>query len=150
MLALILVHKINWVPGVVESIKSGPNNSLVSLIMPNGENFNFSSTNDILQGIQVGDSITAKVVNGWAESIQLLKKAIKVARPPTDSIGHQWVSGIIEAIKEGPENSLITVKMSNGENFNVAISNDMLQGIQLDDNVYVKVVKGWAKSIEKR
>ena len=142
-------QKVNWVSGVVESIQEGQENSLVGVIMSNGENFNFSSTNDKLQGIKLGDSISAKVVGGWAESLEELKEAIKVTKPKKDSKGPQWVYGEITAIREDQENSLIRVKMPNGENFNIATSNELLQGFRVGEYITVKVVKGWAESIVK-
>jgi len=61
-----------------------------------------------------------------------------------------WVSGIVESIKEGPRNSLVTVTMTNGEDFDISISNNLLQGIQKGDNVTVKIVDGWVETIEKK
>jgi len=117
--------------------------------MSNGENFNFSSTNDKLQGIKPGDSISAKVVGGWAESIEELKEAIKVTKPKKDSKGPQWVSGKITVFQEGEQNSLISIKMDNQQNFNVAISNELLKEIDVGDEVTVKIDKGWAEDIVK-
>jgi molybdopterin-binding protein len=139
--------KVNWVSGVVESIQSGKENSLVSVTMTNGENFNFSSNNDKMEGIQVGDSISSKVANGWAESIEKLEKPVEIAKPKKDSGEPQWVSGEITAIQTGKENSLVSVKMQNGENFNFSATNQMLLGIMVGDRVTAKVNKGWAETI---
>lgn len=140
-------EKLNWVSGVVESIKSGKENSLIGVIMQSGERFNFSSTNDKVQGIQVGESIRSKVVNGWAQSVQRLGKPVEIAKPQKGSEGFQWVSGEITAIQTGKENSLVSVKMSNGENFNFSATNQMLHGIMVGDRVRAKVNKGWAETI---
>jgi hypothetical protein len=140
-------HKLNWVSGIVESIRSGQETSLVSVTMQNGESFDFSSTNDKIEGIQIGDSISAKVVNGWAQSVERLGKPLKIAKPKKESEGFQWVSGEITAIQTGKENSLVSVKMSNGENFNFSARNEMLRGIMLGDRVRAKVYKGWAETI---
>lgn len=138
---------VNWVSGVVESIQSGKENSLVSVTMQNGENFNFSSTNDKMEGIQVGESISAKVVNGWAQSIARLGKPVEIVQPKKDSEGFQWVSGEITAIQTGKESSLVSVKMQNGENFNFSATNQMLHGVMVGDRVRAKVNKGWAETI---
>jgi molybdopterin-binding protein len=139
--------KVNWVSGVVESLQSGKVNSLVSVTMQNGENFNFSSTNDKVEGIQVGDSISSKVVNGWAESIEKIERAVEIAKPKKDSGEPQWVLGEITAIQTGKANSLVSVKMQDGENFNFSATNQMLHGITVGDRVRAKVYKGWAETI---
>ena len=139
--------KLNWVSGIVESIQSGKENSLVSVTMQSGERFNFSSTNDRVEGLQVGDSIRSKVVNGWAESIEKLEKPINVAQPKKGSDEPQWVSGEITAIQMGKENSLVSVKMENGENFNFSVTTQMLHGKMVGDRVRAKVNQGWAETI---
>ena len=139
--------KVNWVSGVVESIQSGKENSLVSVTMQSGERFNFSSTNDRVEGLQVGDSIRSKVVNGWAESIEKLEKPINVAQPKKDSDEPQWVSGVITAIQMGKENSLVSVRMENGESFNFSVTTQMLHGKMVGDRVRAKVNQGWAETI---
>lgn len=139
--------KLNWVSGIVSSIQSGKENSLVSVTMQNGESFNFSSTNDKIEGIQIGESISAKVVNGWAQSVERLAKPVEIAKPRKDSEGFQWVSGEITAIQTGKDNSLVGVRMSNGENFNFSAKNQMLRGIMVGDRVRAKVYKGWAETI---
>lgn len=138
---------VNWVSGVVQSVQSGKENSLVSIAMKNGEIFNFSSTNDKIEGIQVSESISAKVVNGWAQSIARLEKPVEIVQPKKDSEAFQWVSGEITAIQTGKDNSLVTVKMSNGENFNFSAKNQLLHGIMVGDRVRAKVFEGWAKNI---
>ena len=120
---------VNWVSGVVQSIQSGKENSLVTMTMKNGDTFNFSSANDKIESIEVGDSISAKVVNGWAQSVGKLEKPVKIEKPKKDSEGFQWVSGEIMAIHTGKQNSLVSVMMSNGENFNFSAMNQLLLGI---------------------
>ncbi len=141
-------EKINWVSGVVESIHSGKDRSLISVVMQNGEIFSFSSTNDKLEGIDAGGSISAKVRNGWAESIQRLGTPVEIRKPKKkESEEYQWVAGEITAIQTGKENSLVSLKMSNGENFNFSSTNRLLQGISVGDRVRAKVYKGWAETI---
>ncbi len=138
---------VNWISGVVQSIQTGKENSLVTMIMKNGETFNFSSTSDKIEGIQIGESISAKVVNGWAQSVERLGKPVKIAKPTKDSEEYQWVSGEVTAIQTGKENSLVSVKMSNGENFNFSAKNQLLLGIMVGDRVRAKVYRGWAETI---
>lgn len=140
-------NSVNWVSGVVQSIQSGKENSLVTMTMKNGETFNFSSTNDKIEGMQIGESISAKVLNGWAQSVERLGEAAEIAKPKKDSEGYQWVSGEITAIQTGKENSLVGVKMSNGENFNFSAKNHLLLGIMVGDRVRAKVYNGWAETI---
>jgi molybdopterin-binding protein len=139
--------QVNWVSGVIESIRSGKENSLISVTMQSGEIFKFSSTNDKMEGIQIGESITAKVVNGWAQSVQRLGTPIETVKPKKGSEGFQWVSGEITAIQTGKENSLVSVEMQNGETFNFSSANRMLHGIAVGDRVRAKVNKGWAETI---
>jgi hypothetical protein len=138
---------VNWVSGVVHSIRSGKENSLVTMTMTNGETFDFSSTNDKIEGVEIGESISAEVVNGWAQSVKRLGKPVEITGPKRDSEGFQWVSGEITAIQTGKENSLVSVKMSNGENFNFSAKNQLLVGIMVGDRVRAKVYKGWAETV---
>ncbi len=140
--------KLNWVSGIVESIQSGKEDSLITVTMQSGESFAFSSTNDKVESVQIGESISAKVVNGWAQSIARLGKPIQIRKPKSESEGFQWVSGEISAIRMGKENSLVSVTMSNGETFNFSATNQMLQGIMVGNRVRAKVYKGWAETIE--
>ena len=138
---------LNWVSGVVQSIQSGKENSLITVTMQNGENFAFSSTNDKVEGVEIGESISAKVVNGWAQSIARLGKSIQIRKPENESEGFQWVSGRVSAIRMGKENSLVSVVMSNGETFNFSAANQILHGIMVGDTVRAKVYRGWAETI---
>ena len=138
----------NWVSGTVESIQSGKESSLVSVKMRNGEQFNFSSANDKLEGIKVGDGISANVTKGWAESVTKLKEAVDVVKPKEDSTEFQWVSGEITAIKMGKESSLVSVKTEDGDNFKFSAANQLVNGITLGDRVKAKIYRGWAESID--
>ena len=142
-------YKVNWISGVVKSIQWGKESSLISVVMQDGEIFNFSSTNDKIEGIQVGDSILSKVVRGWAESIERPGKPVEIAKPKINSEAPQWVSGEITAIQTGKENSLVSVMMPNGENFKFSATNQMLHGTTVGDRVRAKVNKGWAETIER-
>ncbi len=143
-------QKLNWVSGIVESIKEGPRNSLVTVTMTNGENFNFSTSNKLLTGILVGSSISAKVIYGWAESIKKLEKPLEIINTISGLNSPQSVSGEISDIKECADSSLMTIRMPNGEDCDISISNNLLQGIKKGDNVTVKIVAGWVETIEKK
>ena len=64
--------------------------------------------------------------------------------------GPQWVAGTLEAITAGPEDSLLSIKLSNDKVFNVSALNDMISGINVGDYITVKILKGWAQSITKK
>lgn len=138
---------VNWVSGIVKSIQSGRESSLIHVTMENGDSFAFSSTNDKIEGIQIGESISAKVVSGWAQSVGRLSKPIEIRKPKNESEEFQWVFGKVSAIQMGKENSLVTVVMSNGETFSFSAKNPLLRGIMVGDRVRAKVYKGWAETI---
>jgi molybdopterin-binding protein len=140
-------EELNWVSGIIESIQSGKENSLITVTMQGGESFTFSSTNDKVEGVEIGESILAKVVNGWAQSIAKLGKPVEIRKPTNESEGFQWVSGKVSAIRMGKETSLVSVEMSNGETFNFSATNQMLHGITIGDRVRAKVYKGWAETV---
>jgi hypothetical protein len=52
--------------GKVSEIEKFPQNSLVTLNTPKGQIFRFSSTNQKLGGIKIGDRVAVRDVNGWA------------------------------------------------------------------------------------
>lgn len=56
--------------GKVSEIQERPQESAVTLNLPDGQAFTFSSTNDKLEGIVVGDRITVREVRGQAASIE--------------------------------------------------------------------------------
>ena len=143
-------QELNMVSGIVESIKEGPRNSLVTVTMGNGENFNFSSRNELLKGILVGSSISAKVLNGWAESIKKLEQPIELMKKKGDVNDPQWLSGEISDIKECADSNLMSIKMTSGEVLDTSLSNELLRGIKKGDIVTVKIVDGWVETIEKK
>jgi hypothetical protein len=67
-----------WISGRVTPIENGPENSLVTMNLPNGQIFRFSSTNQKLDGIKIGDRIAVRDVNGWAAYIE--KTDMKLAK----------------------------------------------------------------------
>jgi hypothetical protein len=56
--------------GNVSEIEKCPQMSLVTLGLPYGQRFRFSSTNRMLDGIQVGDRITVREIKGRAAYIK--------------------------------------------------------------------------------
>ena len=62
--------------------------------------------------------------------------------------GPQWITGEVVAIQEDEGGSLISLKMEDGEIYNVAAANDLIEGINLGDVVTVQIVKGWAELVE--
>jgi molybdopterin-binding protein len=67
-----------WISGQVTAIQNGPENSLVTMNLPNGQVFRFSSTNQKLDGIRIGDRIAVRDVKGWAAHIK--KTDMKLAK----------------------------------------------------------------------
>lgn len=55
--------------GKVSEIQECPQESVVTLNLPNGKTIRFSSTDEKLDGIEVGDRITVREVRGQAASI---------------------------------------------------------------------------------
>ena len=140
--------KANWINGVVKDIKKGPANSLVTVVFEWDKEFDFATRNDLMEGISPGDSIQVKIVNGWAESVSKLDKAIKVkTRKPG---APQWITGEVTEIDQDDKTSLVHVKMSKDLVFKVATKNTLIENINVGDNVVFKVVKGWAASVEKK
>lgn len=64
--------------GKVTEIEKCPQKSLVTLSLPDGQSFRFSSTNQKLNGVQVGDRITVSDVKGRAAYIK--KTGMKMAK----------------------------------------------------------------------
>ncbi|MGB7290594.1 MAG: hypothetical protein WBD99_00270 [Thermodesulfobacteriota bacterium] len=56
--------------GKVSEIQKCPEKSLVTLSLPDGQSFRFSSTNQKLDGIQIGDRISVREVKGRAAYIK--------------------------------------------------------------------------------
>ena len=71
-------HRGYWISGQVTAIQNGPENSLVTMNLPNGQIFRFSSTNQKLDGVRIGDRISVRDVKGWAAHIE--KTNMKIAK----------------------------------------------------------------------
>jgi hypothetical protein len=75
--------------------------------------------------------------------------SLALASTKMSSQGGVWVSGKVTAIEKGPENSLLTLRESNGQIFRVSATNDKLKAIEIGDRVTVKDVNGWASTIKE-
>lgn len=140
-----------WITGEVVSIQEGEDGSLISLKMADGEIFNVAATNDLIEGINVGDVVTVQIVKGWAELVEIAKdNTPPTPRPEKKKSGAQWVAGEVVSIEEGETDSLVSIKMSNDKVFNVAVSNDKLEGVKVGSYITVKIVKGWAQKVSKK
>jgi hypothetical protein len=64
--------------GKVSEIEKCPQKALVTLSLPDGQSFRFSSTNQKLNGVHVGDRITVSYVKGRAAYIK--KTGMKMAK----------------------------------------------------------------------
>jgi hypothetical protein len=64
--------------GKVSEIQKCPQKSLVTLGLPDGQSFRFSSTKQMLDGIRIGDRISVREVKGRAASIK--KADMKMAK----------------------------------------------------------------------
>jgi hypothetical protein len=71
-------HRGYWISGHITAIQNGPENSLVTMNLPDGQVFRFSSTNQKLEGVRIGDRISVRDVNGWAAHIE--KTNMKLAK----------------------------------------------------------------------
>ncbi len=139
-----------WVSGEVASIFEDQSGGLISLKLADGERYNISVTRDQLKEIQVGDNITVEIYRGWAELIE--KEGAEIKESPKaekEKNGPQWIAGNLYAIEQGPENSLLSVKLSNKKIFNVSAPNDMVSGLKIGDYITVKIERGWAQSVTK-
>ncbi len=140
-----------WVTGEVVSIVENLEAGLISLRMPGGELVSITSGHDLLKGIKTGDIVTVQIVEGWAQIIQVAKSGIpEKPAPEKKETGAQWVPGEVVSIQEGETDSMLSIKMSDGTIFNVAASNDKIQGVNVGDQVIAKVHKGWAQSVSKK
>ena len=54
------------------------------------------------------------------------------------------------SIEEGPEDSLLGIRLSNDKVFNVWGSKDKIEGIEPGDYITVKILKGRAQSVMKK
>lgn len=60
----------------------------------------------------------------------------------------QWITGEVASIEMGQEESLVSLKMADGEVFNVAAASDLLKDVEVGDVVTVQISKGWAEMVE--
>ncbi len=140
-----------WVSGEVYSIFEDKDGAIFTLSLANGETYNISATAEMIETIKIGDYVTVEVNKGWAELIEKADtKSDATPKPDAKKTGAQWVAGTLEAITAGPEDSLLSIKLSNNKVFNVSASNDMISGINVGDYITVKILKGWAQSITKK
>lgn len=140
-----------WITGEVVSIDQGQDESLMGLRMAGGDNFNVAATNDLMEGVNVGDVVTVQIVKGWAELVEIAKdNTPHTPSPEKKDSGAQWVAGEVVSIEEGASDSLVSIKMSDDKVFNVAASNEKLEGVKTGNYITVKIVKGWAQKISKK
>ncbi len=140
-----------WITGKVVSIEEGQKESLIGMELADGVVFNVAAANNLLTGVQAGDVITVQIVKGWAEMVEIAEgEAIPTPGPEKKDKGPQWVAGEVVSIEEGRSESLMSVKMWNGNIFNIAIANDKMAGVKVGDHVTVKILKGWAQSVTKK
>jgi len=140
-----------WVTGSVVSIVESGGAGLLSLSLPGGELLSVPSSPSLLEGIQIGDVVTVQIIEGEARILRIAeKRAPSTPAPQKKDSGVQWVPGEVISIQEGPTDSLLSVKMSDGTVFNVAASNDKIVGIKVGDYVIAKVFQGWAQSVTKK
>lgn len=140
-----------WITGEVVSIEEGQDGSLIGLRMADGEIFNVAAANDLIGGVNVGDVVTVQIVKGWAELVEIAKdNTPKTPSPKKKQSGAQWVAGEVVSIEKGATDSLISIKMSNDKVFNVAASNEKLEGVKVGSYITVKIAKGWAQKVSKK
>ena len=140
-----------WVKGEVVSIDQGPENSTVGIKLSNGEIYRAAANNELLKGIQVGNSISVEIIRGWAEVVEKTDAGADAGAQEKSkpTRGPQWIVGEVVSIDQGPENSTVGIKMYNGEIFTVAGKNDKFQNVKVGDRITVKTLKGWAKSVTR-
>ena len=140
-----------WVTGKVVSIVENQDAGLISLELPDGELVSITSAHDVLKGINIGDIVTLQIVEGRVQLIQVAEsKTTEKPAPERKDKGVQWVQGEVVSIQQGETDSMISIQMSGGTVFNVAASNDKIEGIKVGDHVIAKVYQGWAESITKK
>lgn len=162
MIALLLFVSVNvisarangspqWVTGEVVSIVGSGNDGLISLKLADGELFSVSSDASLLEGIEIGDVVTAQVMEGRARIITIARDRVPgTPGPEKKDSGAQWVPGEVVSIEWGTYDSLISIRMSDKTIFNISSPNDLLKGIKVGDHVIVKVFRGWAQSVTKK
>ncbi|MEM7007529.1 MAG: hypothetical protein AAF462_00170 [Thermodesulfobacteriota bacterium] len=60
-----------------------------------------------------------------------------------------WVSGQVSSIFQDQDGAIISLKMADGENYNISVSPEQLKNLQIGDNITVEIYRGWAELIEK-
>ncbi|GJM16948.1 MAG: hypothetical protein DHS20C13_22750 [Thermodesulfobacteriota bacterium] len=63
--------------------------------------------------------------------------------------GPLWVSGEVASIFEDQDGAIFSLKLASGENYNISVTNELLEDIKVGDYVTVEISKGWAELIEK-
>jgi molybdopterin-binding protein len=142
-------HQGYWISGRVTAIQNGPQNSLVTMDLPNGQIFRFSSRNQKLEGVKIGDRISVRDVKGWAASIKNTNINLAKSSPNMQSHQGYWISGKVTAIQNGPQNSLVTMDLPSGQIFRFSSTNQKLGAIRIGDQIAVRDVNGWAAHINK-
>jgi len=140
-----------WVTGKVVSVVENRDLGLISLELPDGEVMSITTPHDLIEGIQIGDIVTIQVVEGMANIIQVAESVTPATpAPEKKDKGVQWVPGEVVSIERGATDSMLSIKMSDGTVFNVAVYNDKIEGINVGDQVIAKVYQGWAESVTKK
>lgn len=140
-----------WVTGKVVSVVENRDSGLISLELPDGEVMSITAPHNLLEGIQIGDIVTIQVVEGMANIIQVAESVTPATpAPEKKDKGVQWVPGEVVSIERGATDSMLSIKMSGGTVFNVAVYNDKIEGINVGDQVIAKVYQGWAESVTKK
>lgn len=141
-----------WITGEVVSIVQDREAALISLKLPGGEMVSIMSEQSLLKDVQIGDVATVQVIEGRAKLVQIAEKKTPEPTPVPEKkdSAAQWVPGEVVSIQGGETDSLLSIKMSDGTIFNVAASNDKIEGINVGDHVIAKVLAGWAESVSKK
>ena len=63
--------------------------------------------------------------------------------------GTLWVSGEVASIFEDQDGAIFSLKLDNGENYNISATSELLEDVKVGDYVTVEISKGWAELIEK-
>lgn len=140
-----------WITGKVASIYEDQDGAVMSLETAGGEPYNVSVTKEMIKDVSVGDVVTVEIYKGWAEMIESADVQPPATHEPDKrKTGPQWVAGTLVSVEEGPQDSLLSIKLSNDKVFNVSASNDKIEGIKPGDYITVKILKGWAQSVTKK
>jgi len=138
-----------WITGKVTSVYEDQDGAVMSLEMADGEPYNVSVDKEMIKGISVGDVVTVQIYKGWAELIERADIKPQATPEPDRNKSGQWVAGTLVSVEKGPQDSLLSIKLSNDKVFNVSVANDKVEGIKPGDYLTVKILKGWAQSVTK-